>query len=86
METKPPELSSNPESYLSGLGVAHPLFEFIWQNCHTCYLKDKFLFTANITLCGYDYYCLAEKEIDAKLDLCNMLLKSKYIMQNFTKK
>lgn len=67
----------------TGINGKHPLFDFIWSNCHTGYLKDKFLFTANITLCGYDYYCLSDKEIDAKLDLCNMLMKSKYILENF---
>lgn len=62
-----------------------PLFTFIFDNCKTGWLKNKNLFTANITLCGYDYYCLAENEMDAKLDLCNMLTKSRYILNNFKK-
>lgn len=68
------------------VSAPNPLFTFIFDNCGTHWLRHQSLFTAHITICGYDYYCLAKTELDAKLDLCNMLMKSRYILENFKTK
>lgn len=87
MDNEPQNKSVGQESNIGKVfsNGRNPVFAFIFDNCKTQWLKDKNLFTANITMCGYDYFALADNEMDAKLDLCLMLMQSRYILNNFKK-